>query len=327
MDELELAFLMQQYDKNKILFTRAIDSVKRDIEEYFNDIRAGFIHYIKTRVKTIESIIGKARDKAYTAPFQQMNDIARIRIVCHNESDKDQVIEFIKSRYRGSIEIEEKIKRDDGYKAYHIVVWAQVLLAGQTRKVKVEIQLRTVAEDLFGTLSHRDIYKLSTKLPESWCIKMKDLSDRLEVVDNLAEELKQEWIQGNIRTKTKDQLDAQSVKNICDKYSGGKMSINDAMNCLANLLINDISTISELEETLKDDCTLAEIDKIYLELLGRNADINGKVIHGAFLHKYKTFDQSGRKFLFDLIRNAIKMSPEYLEKRRNEVRFIGKDGK
>lgn len=325
MSSLSLAFLMQDYDKNKKLYKRAIESVKRDIEEYFNDINAEFIHYIKTRIKSAESMIVKSESKGYTAPFQQIDDIAGIRVVCHNRSDKDQVVSFIRSRYKDSIVKDEKIKRDDGYRAHHIVVELEVLVVGQPRRVKVEIQLRTVAEDLFGTLSRRDAYKLSTGLPKSWLIKMKELGDKLEEADKLAEDLKQEWIEGNIKTKAKDQLDAQAIIKICEKHFGNKMNIDEAMNCLANLVKNDITKISELEQTLMDEKVLAEIDKIYLDLLRRNADINGKVIYGSFLHKYKTADGDSRKFLLNLIRNAIKGSREYLEKKRNEVQFVGED--
>jgi hypothetical protein len=200
----------------------------------------------------------------------------------------------------------------------------EVLVVGQRRKAKVEIQLRTVAEDLFGTLSRRDVYKLSTKLPEPWLTKMKELGDRLKEVDKLAEELKQEWIKGNIKTKAKDQLDAQAIIRICYERFGKQMNINDAMNCLANLIKNDITKISELEQTLKDEEALAEIDKIYLELLGRKTDINGKVIYGSFLHKHKTFGEGSRVFLLSLIRNSIKDSTEYLEKMYKEEAVLGK---
>ncbi len=301
-------YINQEYDNKKKQYERAIVAVKTEIEEYFADINVECIHYIKSRIKTRESMIEKVERKNYTDPFEQMKDIAGIRIVCHNESDVDQVDAFIKSRYKDSIIEDEKIKRDDGYRAHHIVVNVQVLFIVQPQFVKVEIQLRTVAQDLFDTLSHRDVYKLSTVLPETWLSKMKQLGDKLEEADKLAEELKQEWIEENIKTKARDQLNAQAIIRICKEYSGEEVNVPNAMNCLANLVRHRITKISELENILKDGQTMKEIDKIYLELLERKADINGKIIYGSLLYKYGKISEEWKSSFIQIITDSIKSS-------------------
>lgn len=316
-------YINQEYDNKKKQYERAIVAVKTEIEEYFADINVECIHYIKSRIKTRESMIEKVERKNYTDPFEQMKDIAGIRIVCHNESDVDQVDAFIKSRYKDSIIEDEKIKRDDGYRAHHIVVNVRVLFIGQPKLAKVEIQLRTVAQDLFDTLSRRDVYKLSTPLPETWLSKMKQLGDKLEEADKLAEELKQEWIEENIKTKAKDQLNAQAIIRICKKYSGEEVNVYNAMNCLANLVRHRITKISELENILEDKQTMEEIDKIYLELLERKADINGKIIYGSLLYKYGKIKEEWKSLFIQIIYDSIKSSNEFVSKMHKGMPILG----
>lgn len=322
-DKLAVVFYInQEYDNKKKQYERVIIAVKTEIEEYFADINVECIHYIKSRIKTRESMIEKVERKNYTDPFEQMKDIAGIRIVCHNESDVDQISAFLKSRYKDSIIEDEKIKRDDGYRAHHIVVNVRVLFIGRPYLVKIEIQLRTVAQDLFDTLSRRDVYKLSTPLPESWLTKMKQLASKLEEADKLAEELKQEWIVENIKTKAKDQLSAQAIIRICKEYSAEGVDVHKAMEYLSYLVAFRITKISEIENILKDKQIMEEIDNIYLELLGRKANIDSKIKYGSLLYKFKE-KEATKSFFVQIIYDSIKSSDEFRSKMHKGMSILG----
>lgn len=315
-----------EYMRRKKLCQRAIKSVTNEIEEYFSDINVECIHYIKARIKERNSIVDKAIRKKLKNPIYELKDIAGIRIVCHNESDVEQVAAFIKLRYKGRIIENEQLNREDGYKARHIVISINVLEAGQPKDVKVEIQLRTVAQDLFGTLSRRDVYKLNTKLPEDWLLKMKKLSEKLGEADKLAEELKQTWIEENIKTKAKDQLTAQTIMRLCSKEVNAKLTLDEALNCLANLVRHDINKISDLEAILKNKEIAIEIDKIYDELLGRKADVCGKIIYGSLLYKFNGGSDDIKSEVIKIIKDSIEDSIEYLRKKlwttSKKVKFV-----
>ncbi len=53
-------------------------------------------------------------------------------------------------------------------------------------KIPCEIQIRSIAEELWATLSHRDIYK-DIELPEKLRQKMYELSNLLDGADSFAE--------------------------------------------------------------------------------------------------------------------------------------------
>lgn len=307
------------YNKNRKLYERAIAGTTRDIHEYFEDINADYVHYIKGRVKAIDSILNKKREKKYKDVFQEMDDIAGIRVVCHNESDREEIAAFIKQRFR--IHRDEKILKESGYKAHHFVIEVDVLMAGLQTPVKIEIQLRTVAEDLYDTLSRRDMYKIAA-LPEAWIQKMVQLSDKLREVDKLAEELKQEWINENAQTKMKDLLTAQTIIRIVKSKLNETISINEAMHCQAIVLRYGVSKISELENIFNSAEIMNVIDTIYLELLERKADVHGKIIYGSLIRKFSEANTEIQQEIQEIVRSSIINSPEY---RTRKIQVLGKN--
>ncbi len=301
---------MIYFRKYRKVYERAIKSVQKEIEEYFEDTGEDFIHYIRGRVKTGESITDKAAKKKYDDVFEQMDDIAGVRVVCHNESDIEQVAAYIQMRYSGSIKEDKPIKKDRGYKAHHFVIYVQVLVAGMSQRTKVEIQLRSLAQDLFDTLSRRDMYKIPA-LPEEWINKMEDLGKTLEHVDSLADELKREWIAINLSTRLKDSLTAQAIKQIVKAKLNHDMTLPEAMNCLSNLVVGrGIEKICELESILAHDEIMLVVDSIYEELLERKADPNGKIIYGSFLYK-RWETEENRKAVIETVKESIQRSKEY----------------
>lgn len=210
---VNISIVNNEYARHYKRFERAIELVKADLKNFLEDTKNECVHYITSRVKSKESILAKLSKQNYSYVFDEMHDIAGIRVVCHNQSDIDEVVAFIISRYSGSwpsterIVSDEAIDKEDGYSARHITVRVSVPYFYSFKDTQVEIQLRTIAQDLFATLSHRDIYKLSaSSLPDTWITKMKLLSAKLKEVDKLAQELKNEWMEENIGKTMKDQL-------------------------------------------------------------------------------------------------------------------------
>lgn len=322
IDRLQLIGAVDSlYNKRIKQWDRAIASVKREIEEYFSDINSECIHYIKSRIKSRESILGKARKEGYNNPIDELDDIAGIRIVCHNKSDVSEVAEFIKSRYAKSIIKDKIIKKNDGYNARHIVVKVKPLIGGEPRDTMVEMQLRTIAEDLFGTLSHRDIYKLSINLPESWQKKMKNLGEKLEEVDAIAEDLKQSWISENIKTKTKDILTAQAIIRICEMKYKQKLTLREGLYCLSQLIEHDIKKISEFESILQNDFINMEIDKIYSEIMQQKAPLVTKIYYGAIMHGFMDSDEKTKEKVLNMVKDTLKSILEVIKPFKQKTRM------
>ena len=131
------------------------------------------IEYIKSRIKTPESIVKKLKRNGLESTIDNMihriNDIAGIRIVCSFTSDIYRIAEMIgKQNDLTVIYVKDYIKnpKDSGYKSYHMLVSVPIFLSDRVVDVKVEIQIRTIAMDFWASLEHKIYYKFEGNAPD-----------------------------------------------------------------------------------------------------------------------------------------------------------------
>ena len=115
------------------------------------------IEYIKSRIKTPESIVQKLKRNGYESTIQNMvehiNDIAGIRIVCSFTSDIYRMAEMIgRQNDLTVVSVKDYIKhpKESGYKSYHMLVTVPIFLSDRVVDTKVEIQIRTMAMDFWA---------------------------------------------------------------------------------------------------------------------------------------------------------------------------------
>lgn len=72
--------------------------------------------------------------------------------------------------------------KESGYRSYHMIVTVPIFLSDSVIDTKVEIQIRTVAQDFWATLEHKINYKFEGNAPEY--IK-KELQECAEMVWHL----------------------------------------------------------------------------------------------------------------------------------------------
>ena len=92
------------------------------------------IEYIKSRIKTAESIVKKLKRYGFETSMENMvnhiNDIAGIRIVCSFTSDIYRIVEMIgKQNDFTVISVKDYIKhpKESGYRSYHMIVKTEIL--------------------------------------------------------------------------------------------------------------------------------------------------------------------------------------------------------
>ena len=131
------------------------------------------IEYIKSRIKTPESIVKKLKRNGLESTIDNMihriNDIAGIRIVCSFTSDIYRIAEMIgKQNDLTVIYVKDYIKnpKDSGYKSYHMLVSVPIFLSDRVVDIKVEIQIRTIAMDFWASLEHKINYKFEGNAPD-----------------------------------------------------------------------------------------------------------------------------------------------------------------
>ncbi|EOS47862.1 GTP pyrophosphokinase family protein [Lachnospiraceae bacterium JLR.KK009] len=159
------------------LFNSALKEVgtKVDIlnDEFRHVHKYNPIEYVKSRIKSPESIVKKLKRHGYESTIDNMvkhiNDIAGIRVVCSFTSDIYRLAEMIgRQNDLTVVSIKDYIKnpKDSGYKSYHMLVTVPIFLTDGVVDTKVEIQIRTIAMDFWASLEHKIYYKFEGNAPE-----------------------------------------------------------------------------------------------------------------------------------------------------------------
>ena len=124
------------------------------------------IHHIDTRLKSAKSILGKLQKKdldlTLSAACNNIYDIAGIRVVCSYIKD----VYLIRDRLMAQddimiMQIKDYIEtpKENGYRSLHMVIRAPVYFMNKKQLVPVELQIRTLAMDLWASLEHDIKYK------------------------------------------------------------------------------------------------------------------------------------------------------------------------
>lgn len=147
------------------------------------------IEHIKTRIKSADSIINKLYkdDLEFTLDNVEkyINDIVGVRIICAFESDVYELIDIIRNSNIIHVINEKDFiskPKKTGYRSYHLIVEVPVELINEKVMVKAEIQIRTLAMDLWASLEHKLKYK-SEYCTDSISSKLIDISSQLHSID------------------------------------------------------------------------------------------------------------------------------------------------
>ena len=124
------------------------------------------IHHIDTRLKSAKSILGKLQKKdldlTLSAACNNIYDIAGIRVVCSYIKD----VYLIRDRLMAQddvmiMQIKDYIEtpKENGYRSLHMVIRVPVYFMNKKQLVPVELQIRTLAMDLWASPEHDIKYK------------------------------------------------------------------------------------------------------------------------------------------------------------------------
>lgn len=192
------------------------------IESYRKSGSYSPIEEVTGRVKSISSILEKTQRKKIPIDDieSKLDDIAGIRIICQFVEDIDKVVSLIKNRKDMEVKLEKDYVRHpkpSGYRSYHIVVWYTVETIGGTRRIPVEIQVRTLAMNFWATIEHSLQYKYKENMPEEISQRLSNSANAIVTLDAQMSKLRIEI------------MDAQESYRMKDN------TINDILNNLQNL--------------------------------------------------------------------------------------------
>lgn len=126
------------------------------------------IHHIESRLKSLESILGKLQRRhlplELTSVKNNIRDIAGIRVICNYIDDVYQVSDLLSKQSDVDVlRTKDYIKnpKPNGYRSLHIIYTVPVFLSDGPHVTPVEVQFRTVAMDYWASLEHELRYKNS----------------------------------------------------------------------------------------------------------------------------------------------------------------------
>ncbi len=185
---------LEGFSQFMMMYGCAIKEVRTKFEVLNDDFSVVYkrnpIEMIKSRVKNPVSIIDKLERK--NLPFtmdsilNELNDVAGVRIICSFIEDIYMIAEmFSKQDDITVLEIKDYIKnpKPNGYRSYHMIVEVPVFFANSKKKMRVEVQLRTIAMDFWASLEHKMKYKKDIKNPSAVEKELKECAEIIAMTD------------------------------------------------------------------------------------------------------------------------------------------------
>lgn len=148
------------------------------------------IHHIEYRVKTMDSIAQKLKVRGYEVTvdniYAHIQDVAGIRVIC-NYLDDIYYLRSLLTRNESFRVIREvdyiKEPKDSGYRSLHLIVDVPIVISEGTLHLPVEIQLRTIAMDMWASLEHELRYKSDRAFDENDAARLRLCSEAVYEVD------------------------------------------------------------------------------------------------------------------------------------------------
>ncbi len=232
---------------------------------------------ISSRVKNVDSLREKLERKQYES-IAEVPDLCGIRVVCMNQMDLKSMAEACQALFLIE-EFENKKESQNlqqfGYQAIHLVAVLGDAFSGprydEIKKVRFEIQVRTLLQDAWASHQHKLAYKNEDNIREEDKRLLLAIAAQLETVDwlydqiylqakanRLVSELNQKnqnvsakSIQEFVRRHFADEIDRQSAEKRVSEIEKehGKMS-NGELEEMATKHVETSDEMCEATSTL-----------------------------------------------------------------------------
>ena len=190
----------ETFQKIMSIYAMALKEMSPKVEIYKDEFKMFYnydlIDHINFRIKSPESIMKKMQDKGVKLTYKEMieniNDIAGLRVICPVQKDIYSIKNLIQN-IPGIQTLKEKDyvahPKKCGYKSYHIILAVPVVLSKKLIYVKVEVQIRTMAMDVWATIEHKMRYKPEQELTEKQSKEWSNCAKAINKVDKKLEYL------------------------------------------------------------------------------------------------------------------------------------------
>ncbi|MCW8329399.1 hypothetical protein MD588_11330 [Photobacterium sp. SDRW27] len=298
MDNLDA--ILSQYDKNLSTYTNCSNSLKSLLISIFES-EGIIVHSVSSRVKERNSLENKTKQKNKYQSINDITDIVGVRIITHYSDDVDKVSNLIEREFNidsaNSIDKRASLEPEKfGYLSVHYVARfnndRDKLLEYQPfKKIKFEIQIRSILQHTWAEIEHDTGYKTETDIPAHIRRQFSRLAGLLEIADSEFIRIRNslESYADEVNTKIENSTEEllidsvtleqfiknnsyviQLTENIENVFGGKSHEIDrDTISRYINELSTyDIKSISQLLDALKEheDAIMEHSNNVYEKL-------------------------------------------------------------
>lgn len=181
------------YGKYSSVLEDTHNEVRNELEKILNslseDPENSPYEHISSRIKDVGSIKDKLHRKGLNTDAQtgirELSDVIGIRIVTHFVGDIYLIEKCVREQKNWTIVKEKDYiarPKENGYRSFHIIIQVP-FEAGDVDKIKVELQLRTIAMDCWAALEHQMRYKKDVNNTSLIAGELKRCSDEMASTD------------------------------------------------------------------------------------------------------------------------------------------------
>lgn len=286
--------LTESYNRQYSLMESAEFELRKILERVVSQIQDKDLvraRIVDGRIKSLESVLIKLKrkSKAKPSPFFfealtifDINDLIGFRVVCNNLIDVHRFFELLRENLPSNayVTIENYIEKpkQSGYRALHVNIRMNIEQRARlksTVRVPFEVQIRTLMQDSFARLSHRDVYKRATPLPNDLQKSTIDLASLLSQADIIANTIRSQISKERVPPRKRPQLYKATKNGLTYIFSNkfgrnpSEYSIQEAINECKRL---NVSTLRGLRKLLDDNAFREAISDIYSEESGHQVN-------------------------------------------------------
>jgi len=178
-----------------MMYACAIKEVRTKLEilntEYNVKHKRNPINGVNTRLKRLTSIVEKLDRNGL--PFSldkienSINDVAGLRVICSYVDDIYVIAKALKNQDDIEIIAEKDYianPKPNGYRSLHLVISIPIFFTNQIKKMRVEVQIRTIAMDFWATLEHQMKYRQHLSDGEKIAASLKECAEIIMDTDS-----------------------------------------------------------------------------------------------------------------------------------------------
>jgi ppGpp synthetase/RelA/SpoT-type nucleotidyltranferase len=202
--------IIREYDRKSKKYVELEKSVEYILTKGISDDNIK-IHSIIHRIKSVNSFLDKMRKNNIEKPFEEICDIVGFRVVCLFISDLEKIRNIV-LKYFDVFDEDDKVNDTElgvfGYMSIHLKArlkkTGESLSGDEICNVPFEVQIRTIAQDAWASISHHLDYKGMNKIPDKLKRDFYALSGLFYVADTHFLMLNKEKINSDIERKFPD---------------------------------------------------------------------------------------------------------------------------